>query len=155
MARLDALRITQTQLAEAAGVTQGTIASLISGRSRGSKHLHLIARTLRTTPEYLLGDTDDPEAGAPAPLPTMAYSTVVMHVALPGTNALSAMFRGLLRHVDLTQSRADIARQLAETLPIGLAQLSDLAPDPIEVRDSDAASLPASSPAMRHPEPQS
>lgn len=143
--------MTQTQLAKASGVTQGTIASLISGRSRGSKHLHLIARALRTTPEYLLGETDDADGEAPAPPPPVAYRTVVMHVALPSTAALKAMFKGLLRGIDLTSSRDDIAQQLALDLPIGLAQLEDLMPEPVDSpRLADHASASPSD-ATPHP----
>ncbi|QQN73151.1 helix-turn-helix transcriptional regulator [Croceicoccus sp. YJ47] len=56
--------MSQSELARAIGVTQGSINQLISGRSRGSKHLHKIARELQTTPEYLSGEADRPEMGA-------------------------------------------------------------------------------------------
>lgn len=48
------------ELARRIGVKQPTISDLINGRSRSSVHLHAIARELGTTPEYLLGETDDP-----------------------------------------------------------------------------------------------
>ena len=62
--RLGAARLTQTELARRIGVTQGTIAHLIRGRSTGSTHLHRIARELHTTPGYLSGEIDDPDEGA-------------------------------------------------------------------------------------------
>ncbi len=55
--------ITQTKLANAVGVSQAAIAQLIKGKSQGTKHLHAIARELETSPEYLLGHTDDPHPG--------------------------------------------------------------------------------------------
>jgi phage repressor protein C with HTH and peptisase S24 domain len=54
--------LTQTKLAKLAGVSQATIGKLESGVSSGSSHLHRIARALKTTPDYLTGDTNDPEA---------------------------------------------------------------------------------------------
>jgi len=50
----------QAELARRVGVSQQTIWKLISGGSRQSKYLVPIARALRTTPEYLMGETDDP-----------------------------------------------------------------------------------------------
>lgn len=70
--RLTKLGWSQSHLARRVGVSQATIAGLISGRSSGSKHLHAIARELQTTPQYLTGETDDPTEGAlPAPTPAM------------------------------------------------------------------------------------
>lgn len=70
--RLEVLGISQAELARRVGVAQPTIAKLIAGTSRGSSHLHLIARELRTTPEYLTGATEDPAEGAlPAPTASM------------------------------------------------------------------------------------
>jgi len=69
-ARLDAVDMTQSELGRRIGVSQGTIAHLISGRSLGSKHLHAMARELQTTAAYLNMETDDPKEGAlPAPSP--------------------------------------------------------------------------------------
>ena len=66
-ARLAEVGMTQTELARRIGITQSTVASLLSGKSQGSKHLHLIARVLETTPAFLLGETEDSSEGA---LPT-------------------------------------------------------------------------------------
>lgn len=57
------LGITQTKLANAVGISQPSIAQLIKGKAQGTKHLHAIARVLGTSPEYLLGQTDDPHPG--------------------------------------------------------------------------------------------
>lgn len=63
-ARMRKLGKSQSALARDVGVSQPTIAALISGDSQGSKHLHKIARELETTVAFLLGETDDPEPGA-------------------------------------------------------------------------------------------
>ena len=63
--RMEALKLNQSELARRVGVTQGAISQLVKGDSQGSKHLHRIARELGTTPAYLAGDTDDPDADAP------------------------------------------------------------------------------------------
>lgn len=62
--RLTALGISGAELARRVGLKQPTISALISGKSRSSAHLHLIARELETTPEYLTGETDDPSSSA-------------------------------------------------------------------------------------------
>jgi len=66
------LGLSQSELARRANVSQATIAKLEKGFTSGSSHLHRIARELRTTPEYLTGETDDPAEGAlPAPTPAL------------------------------------------------------------------------------------
>lgn len=62
-ARMEALGISQSQLARQVGVTQGAIAHLASGRSASSVHLPKIAAELQTTLAYLNGQTDDPSEG--------------------------------------------------------------------------------------------
>lgn len=62
--RLDAAGLSQAELARRIGVTQPSINHLIRRGTGGSAHLHKIARELRTTPEYLNGETDDPSPGA-------------------------------------------------------------------------------------------
>lgn len=60
--------LSQSELARRVGISQASIHKLLSGRAYGSKHLHRIARELSTTPAYLTGETDDPDAdGPPAP----------------------------------------------------------------------------------------
>lgn len=72
-ARIEAIEgMSQSELARRVGITQGTIAALISGRSRSSTYLHQIARELRTTPSYLSGETDDSAADMPAG-PDLSY----------------------------------------------------------------------------------
>jgi phage repressor protein C with HTH and peptisase S24 domain len=51
---------TQAELARRVGVKSTSIWKLASGQSQSSKHLHKIARLLDTSPEYLLGETDNP-----------------------------------------------------------------------------------------------
>lgn len=53
------LGLGQTELARRVGVSQATIWKLIKEPSQGSKHTHKIARELNTSPEYLMGETED------------------------------------------------------------------------------------------------
>lgn len=62
--RIAARGTSQSALARSVGISQATIAKLVGGDAFGSKHLHLIARELRTTEAYLTGATDDPDVGA-------------------------------------------------------------------------------------------
>lgn len=86
--RRTALGLSQTQLAKRVGVSQATIGKLESGISSGSSHLHKIARELQTTPEYLSGETNDPNEG---------------YIPVPSTETLAAEM-GLVpvREIDLT-----------------------------------------------------
>jgi len=63
--RLDALDISQSELARRVKVSQPTINALIKGGAAGSKHLHVIAAELETSPAWLAGETDDPSPVAP------------------------------------------------------------------------------------------
>lgn len=65
--RMADLGMSQAELARRVGVAQPTIFQLIHRSKKGSTKLHLIARELGTTPAYLTGETDDPEADAPPP----------------------------------------------------------------------------------------
>ncbi len=72
LGRLDAVGITQSELARRVGVTQPAISNLIKRGTGSSSYLHKIAIELQTTPGYLQGETDDPAAGAlPAVTPAM------------------------------------------------------------------------------------
>jgi len=51
--------LSQSELARRIGVSQATIWKLASTPSQGSKHIHRIASELATSPEYLMGETDD------------------------------------------------------------------------------------------------
>lgn len=68
-ARMAELGISQSELARKIGVSQQAIGKLVNGHVQTSRHLHVIARELGTSPQYLAGETDDPSAGA-VPLPT-------------------------------------------------------------------------------------
>lgn len=61
--RLNVMGLSQSELARRVGMAQSSIHALINRNKVGSKHLHVIARELETTPEYLTGVTDDPSAG--------------------------------------------------------------------------------------------
>lgn len=62
---MDERQISQAALARRVGISQQSVARLVSGSAMGTRHLHQIARELRTTPAYLSGETDDPQAEMP------------------------------------------------------------------------------------------
>lgn len=64
-ARMDELGLSQGELARRVGVSQPTIFKVLRGNKAGSRHLHQIARELRTTVAYIIGETDDPTAELP------------------------------------------------------------------------------------------
>lgn len=126
--RLQALDLSQAELARRVGMSQPAINALIRGASRSSTHLHKIARELQTSPAYLTGEIDDPEEGAPPPPPAPPYQAITLQVLLPGEAALAQMFEGLLMAMDRDLPLDEQARLLAQRLPTGLSQLRDLMP---------------------------
>ena len=60
--------MTQAALAREVGISTQAIWKLANGHARSSAHLHKIARALGTSPEYLEGETDDPEDRSQAKL---------------------------------------------------------------------------------------
>jgi transcriptional regulator with XRE-family HTH domain len=123
--RLTAKGMSQAELARRVQLSQPAINGLIRGAARSTPSLHRIARALDTTPAYLAGETDDPAVDAPALPPLLAPQTyfVTLPVALPSENALTRMFAGLLEVVDRSAPKDELARELAQLLPIGLSQL--------------------------------
>lgn len=79
---LDRSGLSQAGLAKRVGISQPSIARLKTGEQYGSRHLHLIARVLETTPEYLTGEIDDPDAGAPPPVLTEDFAAEMGLVAI-------------------------------------------------------------------------
>lgn len=151
---LDGAGVSQAALARDVGISQPSVNYLVKSPNgaRGSKHLRAIARRLAVSGDYLEGLTDDrtsPPTGAPSSV------HVTMRVELPSERALTAMFRGLVSGIDLTLPLDEIARLLARRLPIGLSQLEDVLPDPLEEQHSGEMPSLASSRAKHHPEPQS
>lgn len=57
---MDRAGLNQSQLALAVGLKQPSIGRLLSGETKTSRALHAIAHALSTSPEYLLGETEDP-----------------------------------------------------------------------------------------------
>jgi transcriptional regulator with XRE-family HTH domain len=60
--RLKALKMNQSQLARRCGIPQTTVNSIIKEDRRSSPHLMKFAAALRTTPAYLLSETEDPDS---------------------------------------------------------------------------------------------
>ena len=144
-AMMDRRKMSQAELARRIGVSQATVNKLAVGHSYGSKYLHRIARELLTTPAYLAGETDDPDAGAPLPPPEPTIQFVTMPVALPSRAALARMFEGLLAACPGLEG-AELADELAALLPIGLGTLKG----PLIEPASDAADEGAARPQARH-----
>jgi phage repressor protein C with HTH and peptisase S24 domain len=61
---LKELKVSQAELGRRVGVSQPTINAILSGDTQRSKHLREIAIALSTTEAWLLGETEDPLAGA-------------------------------------------------------------------------------------------
>jgi transcriptional regulator with XRE-family HTH domain len=119
--------ISQAELGRRVGIAQATVNKLATGGAYGTKHIHLIARTLRTSPAYLMGETDDPAPDAPIVEPELPIQFVTMQVALPSEDALATMFQAMLQIVPADSTEAERARILARRLPAALSQLRDLA----------------------------
>jgi phage repressor protein C with HTH and peptisase S24 domain len=89
----------QASLARAVGITQPTINALIRNPEAKSKHLHAIARVLKTSVPYLLGETDDPRGDQDheTALPRMSTKFVVDSLGLtmiPETDNVFALGGG-------------------------------------------------------------
>lgn len=122
--------IDQEQLAKRVGCTQGAISQILLGNTQRSRFLPDIADELGVSLRWLRGDEVPREPDAPIPpRPAPDVHLVTMQVALPSEDALSQMFEGLLLPLDLSLSKAELARMLAQRLPTAFAQLRDLLPD--------------------------
>lgn len=148
--RLATLGKTQAWLAREVGLHQSTINGIIKNGQRSSTHIVAIARALWTTPEYLLGETDDPDTDAPIRPPVPPYQAITMQVLLPSEDALTRMFEALLSMVDPKTSIEEQARLLAKNLPVGLSQLRDLLPSPVPA--APAADRPSRTKTLVEPQ---
>lgn len=106
------LRLSQSELARRAKVPQTTINSLIRGSRRTTPHLLRLARELNTTPAYLTGETDDPEADAPTS-PTLDAETreILADIAdmeAADRRAVAQIARSLTRRAPTEEARATI-----------------------------------------------
>lgn len=78
--RIIACETSQKALAKRVNLSQSTINGMIHGEQRSSTKLHQIARELRTTPAYLIGETDDPHSDLPdEPSLTNSESELLEH----------------------------------------------------------------------------
>ncbi len=89
--------LSQAEVARRVGVSQQAVGKLVFGGSSGSRHLHVIARVLGTSPAYLTGETDDPSADA-VPVPTAAdiaeHLDLVEVVSIDANYGLGGTFIG-------------------------------------------------------------
>ncbi|MDR7101446.1 LexA family transcriptional regulator [Croceicoccus sp. BE223] len=58
---LDLRDMSQAALARAVGVTPQAISKIVRGETTDTAKIYAIARALRTTPEYLTGESDEPD----------------------------------------------------------------------------------------------
>ena len=124
--RMKELGVSQSELAKAVNISQPTVNQLLHKPGRGSKHLHKIARTLKTSPEYLTGETDDPSPRGTVTVatPSARRQSVFMPVQLPSEEILTEMFAGMLLAIE-GATREELPQALAELLPTSLASAAD------------------------------
>lgn len=73
--------LSQAELARRVGVKQPSIYAIINRNKTGTRTLHKLARELQTTPAYLTGETDDPNADAPdAPVLDAESREIIEHL---------------------------------------------------------------------------
>lgn len=66
--RMKDLGVTQAQVARATGLSQPTIGRFLNGEVRTTTKLVELAQSLETTPQFLVGETEEPELfGSPGP----------------------------------------------------------------------------------------
>lgn len=58
--RIRVLGLNNSQLAREVGVSPQAIRKIVIGETVNTAHIYAISKALKTTPEYLLGETDDP-----------------------------------------------------------------------------------------------
>lgn len=69
--RREAAGLSQSALARMVGIGQSSVNRIEAGETRAPRNLRELARAMKTSPEYLLGETDDPSVGF-APIATRA-----------------------------------------------------------------------------------
>lgn len=90
---MDRRGLSQAELARDVGVAQPAICSLIN--KAGSTQIHVVARELQTTPDYLMGETDDPESDSPDEAPLSSEARDLLQIF----TGLSAVDQEALLHV--------------------------------------------------------
>lgn len=121
--RMSDLSLTQSELARKVGVSQPTIAELLAVEGRSSKHLHKIATVLKTSPEYLLGETDDPApTGVVVSAAPSDGTLILMQVRFPGEQQFAEQLRGALLAVGFQEGEPAQRERLARLLLSSLGQ---------------------------------
>lgn len=80
--RMEEVGYTQETLAEAIGVTQGTISLILTGKTRRSRILPEIAKKLEVSLQWLMGETDDPSSPTMAE-PRRIYAPMPVDISTP------------------------------------------------------------------------
>ena len=121
------LGMSQAVFGEQFEVSQGTVSRWENGGGIEPEHLFALARRAGCSPEDLtlrvLGER-------PAQVrPQSSEHYVLLPVALPNVEALTAMFEGFLEALQGEADRRKLAGSLAELLPDGLAQSVSYQPE--------------------------
>lgn len=121
---MEALGLSQSELGRRVGISQTSVYKLLVGSASGSKHLHVIARALGTTPAYLSDETDDPSEGA-TPTPTerdIAKHLDLVEIAMVDmAYGMGATFADDRIGVDLVHFPKVWVDQLTHSAPASLA----------------------------------
>jgi phage repressor protein C with HTH and peptisase S24 domain len=108
--------LSQSELARRVGISQTAIGKLASGETYSSRHLHVVARELGTTPAYLAGEIDDPSSGAvPAATPGMIAEQLGL-VLVPEVDLEYGMGGGTVVREDADSRTIPFPRAWLETL---------------------------------------
>lgn len=81
--------LTQAAVARDVGLSQPAIGRLISGETKETSKIIALARALKTSPEYLFGQVDEPDEGA---VPALSVSSVVTDLGLVPVRELDLTF---------------------------------------------------------------
>lgn len=142
--RMSHLSLSQSELARKVGVSQPTIAELIAVEKRSSKHLHRIAAVLQTSPEYLLGETDDPApTGVVVSAAPSDGTLILMQVRFPGEQQFAEQLRGALLAAGFQEGEPAQRERLARLL---LSSLGQNEPVKLTHRTAESSVLEAPSP---------
>lgn len=143
----------QTEFAEQVDVSQGTISRWLDGTIPKMETVEKVAGRLGVTVSELM----EGQVGAPRPT-TLApvTATVMLPVLLPNEETLTRMFETSLEKLVAPDRVDEIARTLAQRLPVDLQHA--LSPLPARVRDealAPAASTPKRAKRQQRDQPES
>lgn len=81
--RIRVLGLNNSQLAREVGVSPQAIRKIVTGETTNTVHIYKIAKALQTTPEYLIGEVDDPLPVAPVEPQLVTSSATAIETYTP------------------------------------------------------------------------